>query len=432
MAYKPTVDDLQAGLSPAPTGGYQPTLSEFQEGITQPTSPSYAPPLFGAIKDIGTAGLGALQGIAQLGHGLGQLETGGVNKIAALLGHPTHLHAPEPNVFVGPLAHLQGTFPAEVGKLGAETVGTLLPGAELGKIGEALGAGRRLATGLGLGTVGALTTPGTAGQRAVAGLVAGTAPEVVPALGKIAKGLGKGGAAVAKSFDPKYWSATNLSKLITKTHGDQKVIARQLYNQAFKGTKNIKPFISPQTHNSLVDMIEGPAGSGDIKKSLLRFKDNTTVEGLHALRSDLGTSLDKLNTKELKSGLDSFDGDKQTSLRGARAGIDNDLERSMLKSSPDNYSKYQRAQEHWKENVVPFKAYPSLRKLLGPEHEITRSLYSDIAKKSVSADHLKNLMNLDPKSMAAARYLKASGKKAAIYGIPTILGFEAAHRFLGE
>lgn len=237
MAYKPTLGDLQGGLTPIPTGGFQPSLSELQSGITPPSTPSYAPPLFGAIKDIGTAGLGALQGVAQLGHGLGQLETGAVNKISALLGHPTHLHAPEPNVFEGPLAHLQHTFPAQVGKFVAQAVGTLLPGAELGKLGEALGVGRRVATGLGLGTVGALTTPGTTGQRAAAGLLGGLAPEAGRGIGKVAKVVGKisRGLKASKLIDP---LATDTLQDWMKGHSGRSVAKGELSSEILDAVKS--------------------------------------------------------------------------------------------------------------------------------------------------------------------------------------------------
>lgn len=366
---------------------------------TKAKTPSIEPPLFGHIRSAAGLGLGALQGVAQLGHGLGQLETGGVNKLMALLGHPTHFHAPEPDVFAGPAAQLKGGMPAQIGEAAGQLGGIAALGGGLGGAAKIAGAAPWLAETLGFGTAGAATTPGGVGERAIAS-----------GLGAAFPVAGKAVTKVGRAFLPKHLSSDVLGKLIGNTLAEQKTTAKGLYKDAFQGTENIKPVISGGTTNAFNEMMEMPAGKLDVKRSLQRFFKNPTLEGLHGLKSNFGKIEAKLVKKAgTPTGLMGEESDKRILLNEGIENIENDLSRNMSNVSPDSHLKYLKAQNHWKENVVPFQQLSSVRKLIGPEKEVSRKLFTEISKKAKSPERLRELMDLDRGALGARGLSRIAG-----------------------
>lgn len=306
-------------------------------------------------------------------------------------------------------------------------------GAQLGAgLGKGVPAGIIAALGfpeaapeiMGAGAIGGAAAGGqTVPQRIGAGAAMGAFP-MLPSAGKVAaKGLGK----VGKALLPKHYSMKKLADLITKTHGEQKTIARGLYKDAFEGTENMKPVIGSGTQNEISNLLKMPAGKAEIERSLKRFGENSNVEGYHRLRSDFGKYYDRLRSQK---SLDAVQGDKKDYLEKARENIDSDLERTMNNASSDNYNKFQSAQAHWHKNVVPFKEYRSLRKLLGKDHVITQALFKDVAQPAVEADRLKELLKVDPQAIKLTKYLKSTGKRIAPYAIGGAIGLPILHHFV--
>jgi hypothetical protein len=401
--------------------------SEMQSAIqshlggtpSQQTTPATKPSLAGKIGRAGAGlGLGALQGVAQLGHGLGELETGGVNKLMALLGHPTHFHAPEPDVFAGPAAQLKGGLPARIGETAGQLGGIAALGGGVGGAAKMAGAAPWLAESLGFGAAGAATTPGGAGERAIAGGVGAALPIA-----------GRGAIKTLRAFLPKHLSVTKLAQLVTKTKQEQESLGGNLYKESFKGTQNIKPRLSAPTVQSLGDSQSLVATHADVNKALKTFYQNPTLEGLHFLKSDFGKMTSKLDSKELKSGLSQSEINKRSLLNESSQNIHGDLDRNMSNVSPDAYSKYLGAQKHWRENVVPFNTYNSVKKLLGKDHEISRTLFTDLAKRADSAKRLRELMNLDRGALGGKGLRRAAG--LGVLGGLGIGGHHYLHALLG-
>lgn len=199
MSYAPTMKDLQNELPKdgGDVAGYHPSSDDLQ-GILKDKQPSMLQRFgkasqagFGGLigKDIPAFGLGALQGISDIGQGIGQLEAGGVNKIAALLGHPTHLVAPKGDVFYGPAAKLKGTLPANIGELAGQVGGYAAIDRPATAIAKLYGLAPRIADAVAGGFTGATLTPGGGFNRGVGAALGSLAPSAGRGISKAYKAM---------------------------------------------------------------------------------------------------------------------------------------------------------------------------------------------------------------------------------------------------
>lgn len=351
-------------------------------------------------------GLGALQSGAEAGRAIHQLGAGVLNKLFG-----TNLQTPEGSFFVGPAAGMEKTLPAKAGEMAGTIASAAIPGAAVGRLTEAAPLLTRL---LGYGGAAAATQPGGVAPRIEAGLLGaggGAADYMTGILRKL----------------PAYVSPKSLGKLIEKTAENQKKIGSNLYKEAFSNTKDVVPQISENTQQAFKNLLSVKPGRASLLRSVKRFNADQTPENLHTLKSDLGKVLQKLDEKSAKSGLTGNELDKKSYLKDSIAGVENDLENTMYRVSPENYDKYQEAQKHWKENVIPFRNYPAIRRLLGPEREISPRLRTELMKESLgdagSAAKLRDLMKLQRSGFAVPSNIGQGLSRVWPYGIGAVGGY---------
>jgi hypothetical protein len=368
---------------------------------TPAAAPATIPQKIGRTLEAG--GLGVLQAGTESGQALGQLLNAAINKA---LG--THLATPQASFFVGQAQPLEHTLAARIGK-GIGTVGSaILPGAAVGRLTE---GAPLLMRALGYGTAAAATQPGGLAQRGFAGALGG--------LGGVSDYL------LTKA--PETLFSGKLAQKILKTYNNQKTVANNLYKNVFDGTENITPQLSNETTNSLNNLLANKIGRAKIIKSIDRYNKNPTLEHLHDLKSDFGKESAKLNLAESSGKSEAVDRDTNVFLKDAGSHINDDLITQLDGINPAKREAYQTAQLHWKENVVPFKQYNSLRKLINTK-EITPSTGSamlrDLSTKSIAgepmsgAEKLRNLMNLSKTALRVKPFLQ---KNIRYLGYP--LGF---------
>ena len=367
-----------------------------QSGVTaEALPPDYShehPPEHNILKSLGKgvlgAGVGTLQGLSDMGYGLAQLGDKGINFLTQkLFGKNFNLQAPKGDVYYGPAEKLRGTTGAKIGEnVLAPALGVALGGEGLAGLGA---PGAILPKMAAYGGISAATTPGSLGHRALAG------------------GLGAiGGAAEHYLASLPYMFKGRLASKLEKLSAEHKGISKDLYDNAFRGTEKITPELSPETSNSLENLADAWATkSNPASRSINIFKKNPNLKNLHLLRSDLRGMQGKLTEKALKSGLDTPDINIANLLNNSVDNISNDLLSNMEKAGPEIHSKYLIAQNHYKNSVVPFRKYPSLRKLFSEDREVSPRLYTDLAKDAVGAKKLRELLKTSKGAMQLARIM---------------------------
>lgn len=369
----------------------------YPEYATQTPSNDSSGILSGALKEAGQFGLGGLQGIAKAGQGLGQLETGLINK---LLG--TQLKAPAPDVYGA-----VGVQPDTAARLG-EMVGGTAPTVVAGELPASLG-GKALAYGLS----GAATEPGSAFDRAFSGATSAAIPAITTLFSKLP-------GAYTAAFPQK------LAKHLEKVHGQQQDISRALYDKAFENTENIAPTISENSRNILQELGKEGEGNKAFRDAIKSYNKKNDIESYHRLRSDLRKIESKLASKSEKSGLTGAESDKMSLIREALPSIDEDLSKSLAQISPQKYADYKAAQSHYRNNIVPFKTLKAVRDILSPERKITPLLSKKLQEESVSAGRLRDILNLSRPQLSArdlARNLSTLGLGAGgLYELTRLLG----------
>jgi len=389
--------DLLAG----PSAGGQPT--DLLAGLDSAAPAAPQESVMGRIGHGAEAlGLGTLQGASEAGRGVGDLLDRVLNTLAG-----THLDAPEGSFFVGQAAPLEKLPEATVGKFIGQAAPALATG---GLTTEAAIPGMLTTAG-----VAAATQPGGALKRTEAGV-----------LGALGGGLGHLGKAL--KYLPASLSDTALAKTLKASYGQQTNIAKALYKRAFAGTKDIKPVISQDTQSTLDALVSPKSGNLEIKRAISRYQKNPILENLHKLKSDFGTISSKMEPAHLKGSLTSVKDDQYIRLGDAVKSISQDLDDNMSQLNPDKYGEYRNAQDHWRENVVPFKQLASVRKLIGPQSDIAPGLRKAILQKSLEdaghAAKLRRITGLKESHLEKGPLIKGAVKRMWPYLLGgTALGY---------
>jgi hypothetical protein len=259
----------------------------------------------------------------------------------------------------------------------------------------------------------AATQPGGMRDRAIAGSIAAA----FPGMAKVIKRMP---AATFKS---------QLAKLIENTHSGIKDTAKSMYNAAFEGTGGTKVQISPETYKKLDEL--GKL-SYPIRKAITTFNNDMSPNALHILKSDLNKEAMRLGGQKVSKGYERnivtrILGREGHPEEGVTDSISRDLETHMSKLNPEKYNQYRSAQDYYRENVVPFKEYKSLRDLLGPGRKVKKSLYRDLGEDATPAGKLRDLLDISRPTLAAGSLLHSNYVRAlsALSGLGA-LGFHHA------
>lgn len=374
------------------------------------------------------AGVGTVQGLANMGYGLLDLGQKAIDPVIEKITGKAVPQIPAPNVYLGPYEHYKGTIPAELGEhvLGPVLGTVAAPESIAGLSGiKGIAALPKLQRMLAYGGIQAATQPGGLTERGIAGLLGAG----MPLAGHVASRL--------ISTTPKFISSApyflirKLASAIEKSHSANKEISKGLYDEAFKGVENTVPKIGAATQEAF-DEIKNlwTTKTSVVRKLLARYENNPrpTVEVLHKLKSDLNKERFKL--KGAKN-FNSIVSDRVDALESAVEGISDDLANSV---SPENHSKYLLAQKYWKDNIVPFDEYRSIQDLLSRKRKITPRLYTDLTEISEPGNTLRRLLKTDLGTMQLARIFH---HRIGKYALPALLALPAGyalyhHHSLGE
>ena len=95
-------------------------------------------------------------------------------------------------------------------------------------------------------------------------------------------------------------------------------------------------------------------------------------------------------------------------LKETAKNIEGALENNFKNLSTEKYDDYREAQDHFKNNVIPFesKLHRSVRNLLvDPRRPVDKKLYSDLLKNNEDTNKVRNLLGLSADDLRAGRSL---------------------------
>lgn len=362
-------------------------LAGGASSVAQPTGSTTNNSVINILSRIGrgaaAGGLGFLEGVSESGQGIADLGDRLINMLAG-----THLKAPKGNLFAL-TPKLEQLPEATVGKFVGEAAPAIATG---GLVSEGL-----IPQALATGATAFATQPGGIPERTIAGGlgIAG---------GGLAHLLTKGSMLFVKP----------LAKKLEKLYAAQKNIGNDLYKDAFSGTEDVTPVISNATQQSFENLSTAwPGKTNAVTKAVNRYNQDQTIENLHTLKSDLGKLQSKLSDKSIKSGLTGDEIDKQSFLSDAINNLEKDTHANLTNIDPNKGAQYAVAQSHWRDNVVPFREYTSLKKLFGPDREVDPRLYTDLGRQAESAQKLRKLLKINNGTLATGKFLHQK-----LWGIP--------------
>jgi hypothetical protein len=390
MAYIPTIEDVENIDSKSV---YQPTIEDINDIDRQNEKPGMFKT---ALQTAGQTGIGALQGISEVGHGIGDLETRLVNSIFG-----TKLQSPAPDLYSA--TGVSPSIASKVGELGGQIAGG---GALVGALSPLIGIPAAM------GATGATTTDGDVKDRALSGVEGAV-------IGKVAKSLPE-----AFKYFKKHSSPKEMGKLLDKYSSTVNDTSKKLYGQAYKGTGQAKPVISPAATEGFKDILQR-VGTSKIKGSVKAFKKDPTLSNYHGIRKDVQGTIRGLESKAEKSGLGGADEDLINSLKRFSGNIDKDLEKGFSRLHPEKYDQFKDAQAYHKKYKIPLKKYKSVRDYLGEEKTISKALTRDLSKDETTAKFLREQLGLDKKALDT---LKSPIKPSDITAIGK---FELLKKLLG-
>jgi len=338
-------------------------------------------------------GTGLLQGAAQTGRNVGELETSLFNRLFG-----TNLEAPKVDLY-RPLG-VQRSGLAKAGEVGGQIGGDIALTSALTPV---------IGGPLALGATGAMTTEGGVKERATG---AG-----------IGASLGYGGNLLSKGLEQAllHTRAKSLANAIEKHAADVNSTKNSLYKSLYDGTENVRPTVTPEFIQHL-NAATKSKGVSELKRTVKMFSENPNPSTLHDIRKSVGRLSRKLGEKELKSGLEPADRElKYLLVNELTPSIDQSLEKTFNKLSPQKYSEFQNAQNYYREHVVPMNKFKSIKDLLGEERKITPALKRDIMQDSKSAEALRQQLGISP----------IAGKAMQLPGVKNLLRFELLSKLLG-
>lgn len=244
------------------------------------------------------------------------------------------------------------------------------------------------------------------------GAAAGAALPFAPKIaGYGLKGLGKGLGFSAKTIAglPKMdiISKSHLAKRLQAAYASVKDDSAELYNKVFKNTEDFRPQLHEETQSNIDGLKKIYTSPHDpVREAFDQYDKKPTLQKLHYLKSDIRIIKNKLDKKQwTPGGLSSTERGEQNLLGKTMNNMQTDLD-SNFKLLPGNKkADYAKAQEHYENNVAPFKAYGSLRKLFAPKSKVRSTLYRDLSEHDEEAERLRGILGLNRLHMNLGRFL---------------------------
>lgn len=399
-------------LASSPPEQAQPSISGgAQLGEQLPQGPSTA-------HKIMAYALGVPQGVAEHVSAIAQLGDEGINHVFG-----TNLQSPHPSVFMGSARKLEKIPAAHYGKMTGGILTDLALGAPISRIAE---GAPLLARMMAYGGASAATQPGGVKDRLVAGSL-GAAGGAADYLGSVFKHL------------PSYLRDSSLAKHILKANQVQKRIANKLYDATFSRIGGRLGFIRKDAQEALIKIRDIKKGTADIEDAVSVYNKDPTISGLHKLRSSIGKKQNYLETKKALGTLSPNQEDVLVHTNKLKSALDKGLEQQLKSIDPFKHEEYLKAQRHWRNNVVPFQSFNSIKNLL-KNGEIKGTLRSNVATHYVSsslfpkgvmqqAKRIRELTGLIRSPLKSVPALKKSLSKGLRYGT---LVYLLGHHFESE
>jgi hypothetical protein len=237
----------------------------------------------------------------------------------------------------------------------------------IGQAAQALGGsdfGATLARrALGSAGYGAITNPQDRGAGALEGAALSGASDVIPkAVGTLPS--------LTSFLRPQQYANSILNEMGggQSLENNAKSLAQDIQNayQARKGESNdlYNPIFSNLGSRSIYDGLSGNysnldpkiINSFDDKISGLHddFTQNPTLNNAHALQSQLGTAIRKLQSSDARGNLSVADRNVLYRYQNARNALNGDIDNFLNTTSPQLASQYNLANQHYLDNVVPY------------------------------------------------------------------------------
>lgn len=377
MAYVPTLQDTdEAMANQQPAAAYTPTLADTIQALNQPqVSAAQANPtlLSRMVNNPFTQGvLGAGDALQNTMADVANLLPG----VNAPLAHTGSGTAYDVGRFAGNTAAFMG------GGEGLEAARAAAEGIPMaGKLAEALGQsgfGSGLAKrALGASAYGAVTNPNDrllgAGEGALFSGAADLVPGAASLGGKIFNAIrpqqyaeqimsGLGGGQTLEG------NAQSLAKDIQNAFMQRKAEGNALYNPIFSslGDTPLYPAISAQDGQYAPvanELIQNGSYERNLQKLHNNFISNPTLNNAHALQSQLGTSIRKLQSADAKGNLDIANRSAMQGYQDAQGALKSDINNFLNTQSPNLANQYNLANSNWAQNVVPYIENPKIAQI---------------------------------------------------------------------
>ncbi len=406
-------------------GGAQVTQNQALQ-----TNPSFLP----------RVGADALAGLAQMGNGILNTPHNIANAISPSMGAKVPGYLPNYNY-----GQALGVNNPNVGdKLiqGAAQYAPYMMGGEAALATKAADSIPSLMARLGVqsaagGAFGATQSQDPAKGAAI-GAALGAGGELVPAgLSATAGGIGKAFNAVR----PQKYAEQLLSTLGggNTLEGNAQSLAKDIqgaYKQKVdEGAALYSPVFNQLGDNSIYsagnstegayknvanELIEDKSYDRNLNKLHQQFTDEPTLNNAHALQSQLGSSIRKLQTNDARGNLSVADRSKLQGYQDAQGGLRSDINSFLTSENPALADQYNAATANWAQNVTPYLDNSKLTQIAKggitnpknitslfakPEPEI-QQIVDDIgpqaANKILYSQLGKRQANLTPESLANA------------------------------
>lgn len=344
-------------------------VAQEQELMPTPTAMAAPPPTTGqrVMGALATPG----EALVEAGQRLGQLEQ-------AIPG-------------VMPLARgIVGALPQQArrGLAALQVKGDILPQATP----VARTGGRLLGdiTGLELGGemaapgLAAAKIPGVIGRPAAQALGGALTSPLHPLFGAITAGAGGTALEAAKmaKFLPKL-TLGGLGKATSRAYENMKAIGNKFYDDTFAGIGHIKVQLGDETQAAIKNLKNIFPETSQVGKAIKTFEEKPTLEGMHKLKSAIGERESSNIATIRKSGTNPTTDAELPSLTDARKKIAANTRDYLGIISPEKQALYDKAQQHWAQNVVHFKEFPVIRTLLGKRRIAKPGLFREFAEKVI-------------------------------------------------
>lgn len=102
----------------------------------------------------------------------------------------------------------------------------------------------------------------------------------------------------------------------------------------------------------------------DLKKLHAKYKETPTLQNAHDLQSDLGVEIRELEVQRKKGALSQLDKGKLQNYVAAQKAIQKDINTFLESENPTLAKQYQKASEHFRENVAPYRANPQIAEII--------------------------------------------------------------------